>query len=812
MLDRREEKSLPHGDLIGQMTLEEKASLMSGANFWNTKAIERLGIPSIMLTDGPHGLRKQGGKADHLGLNKSIPSTCFPTAATLANSWDIALLAEVGSYLGKEAASEDVGILLGPGLNIKRNPLCGRNFEYFSEDPYLSGTLAAAMVQGIQKEGISACPKHYAVNSQETHRMSIDEIVDERALQEIYLEGFRLAIAEGKAKTIMTSYNKVNGEFANENTYLLQEVLQKQWSYDGLIVTDWGGNNDRVAGLLAGNGLEMPSTNGMTDRDILQAVKDGRVSEALLDQRVSTLLSLINQVIPALGTGKRYTLEEHHQQATLAATRSMVLLKNEDTILPLDNPSSRIAVIGDFAKHPRYQGAGSSLINPTVLDNALDALQTSKCNIIGYEQGFHRLGRPSSRLLHQAVKLAGESDIVLLFLGLDEGSEAEGVDRQTMSLPKNQLQLVKALLDTHAKIVLILSGGSPVELPFAAKLSAILHAYLPGQGGGTAIAKVLLGEYNPSGKLAETYPLSYQDVPNSRYFPGQEATAEHRESIYIGYRYYDTTQTPVLFPFGFGLSYTSFAYRQLEASITSVRLWVKNTGQRSGEEVVQIYVKPLASQVFRAEKELKGFAKVWLEPGEEKHLEIPLPSNSFSYYHVGQRTWVIEPGEYEILAAASSRDIRLSSKVTVEGLAEVSPYRQDILPHYFSGAVRNVTETEFSQLLGRPLPPPLWQKGQPLGYRSLLVQGKNAGFFGRLLYRLLRLVYHIYRWRGKPIIANNVLFVSELPYISLARMSGGRVNMEMLDGLLLMVNGSFWRGLSAYLKAARRKKKYSQEK
>ncbi|HWP21173.1 MAG TPA: glycoside hydrolase family 3 protein, partial [Candidatus Cryosericum sp.] len=505
--------TLDYQELIEQMTLEEKASLLSGQNFWNTKPIPRLGIPSILLTDGPHGMRKQGGKADHLGLNKSIPSTCFPTASALANSWDPELLEQVGACLGEEAASEQVSVLLGPGLNIKRNPLCGRNFEYFSEDPLLSGKLAAAMIRGIQSQGVSACPKHFAVNSQETRRMVVDEVVDERALRELYLEGFRYAVCEGKPKTIMSAYNRVNGVYANENTYLLQDVLYDKWGFDGIVVTDWGGENDRVAGLIAGNQLEMPSSAGLTDREVVEAVRAGKLDENLLNERIDQLLRLIFSMQPQ-ETAKPYSADEHHAFARDAARRSAVLVKNEGDVLPLC-AGTHVAVIGDFAKTPRYQGAGSSLIVPTKLECALDELKETDLEIAGYEPGFRRFGGKSERKLNRACALAKRAEVALVFLGLDEGSEAEGVDREHMRLRENQVNLLREIRKSCARVVVILANGAPVETDWADDADAILLGYLGGQAGGGAIADLITGKTAPSGKLAETYPVRYADVPSA---------------------------------------------------------------------------------------------------------------------------------------------------------------------------------------------------------------------------------------------------------------------------------------------------------
>lgn len=798
-------RQLKYKSIIDEMTLAEKASLMSGANFWNTKSIERLNIPSIMLTDGPHGLRKQGGKADHLGLNKSLPSTCFPTAATLANSWDVNLIKEVGICLGKEASHEQVSVLLGPGLNIKRNPLCGRNFEYFSEDPYLTGKLAAAMIQGIQEEGVSACPKHFVANSQETHRMIIDEIIDKRALHELYLEGFRYALNEGKPKAIMTSYNKVNSIYANENNYLLQDVLSDEWGFDGLIVTDWGGNNDRVASLIAGNALEMPSTNGMTDMEIEEAVKDEQISEKLLDDRVDRILSLVYETTLNKKNTKSFTNDEHHKIATNVACRSIVLLKNQDTILPLTDKTMRIGIIGDFARTPRYQGAGSSLVEPTKVDSFLEAIKQSTLNIIGYEKGFKRLGGKSKTLAKKAYRLAESSDAVLLFLGLDEGSEAEGVDRKHMRLSDNQLELLDKIAKSNENIILILAGGAPIEMPFINKVKAIVHGYLPGQGGGSAIAKVLIGEYNPSGKLAESYPVSYEDVASSKFYPGEKLISEHRESIYIGYRYYDSADKKVLFPFGYGLSYTDFLYEDLEVKSSCVTLFVSNIGQVDGEEIVQIYVKPLSREIFHAEKELKGFAKVKLAAGEKKSISIHLDEHAFAYYHVDEKRWIKDSGDYKVLAGASSVDIRLNKKINIDGETVAMPYKKESLEPYETCELQDITAKEFEELLGETLPHSDWDTKKILDKNDIIKQAKNAGIFGRFLYSIILFAHNFLKFIGKPIASNNVMFIIEMPFRSIARMSKGKVNMEMLDGLMMMVNGQFWKGLVLFLKSKYKK-------
>ena len=773
-------------DIIARLTLEEKASLMSGANFWNTRGIERLGIPSMMLTDGPHGLRKQGGKADNLGLNKSLPATCFPTAATLANSWDVELAKRVGVALGREAASMQVGVLLGPGLNIIRNPLGGRSFEYFSEDPYVSGKLAAAMVIGIQSTGVAACPKHFAVNSQEHLRMSIDEVVDERSLHEIYLEGFRRVVAEAQPRVIMSSYNRLNGTYTNENAHLLDDILKKSWRYDGIVVTDWGGNNDRVAGLKAGNQLEMPTTGGVTDKEIVTAVQVGELDESLLDRRVVELLTLVYGTQEAIKNAPDVDFDAHHEVAVEAARSSIVLLKNDAGSLPLA-AAAKVAVIGDFARTPRYQGAGSSLVNPTRIDSAYDALFEAGVAIVGYTPGFKRFGRRSRRLIHKAVQLAARAETVLLFLGLDEASEAEGIDRTHMRLPDNQLALVTELARQHDNVIVVLSGGSPIELPFVDQVKAVVHGYLGGQGSGRAIADVLTGASNPSGKLATTYPLVYTDVPSAGYYPGQELTAEHREGVYVGYRYYDTLDVPVRFAFGHGLSYTTFEYSDIEATEAGVSCMVTNAGSVSGEEIVQVYVAPVAPKDFTPRHELKGFAKLRLEPGESRQVQVAFDDHTFARFDMRTHQWARIAGEYKVEVGASSRDIRLHATVTAVGEVLEPLYNRTDAPSYYSGDIQAVTDEEFSRLLGRPLPSAKWDRQVPLTLDDTIPQLAYQNLLGRAAYGALRLIRATLFTIGNPIAANNLMFVVNMPFNKIERLSGGKISRRKVEWFLRLV-------------------------
>ena len=772
-------------ELISKMTLEEKASLLSGANFWNTKPVERLGVPGMMLTDGPHGLRKQGGKADHLGLNKSLPATCYPSAAGLANTWDEALIEEMGVHLGLEAASEGVSVLLGPGVNIKRNPLCGRNFEYFSEDPYLSGKMAAALIRGIQSNGVSACVKHYAANSQELRRMTNDSVLDERSLREIYLPAFEMAVKEGGVKCLMTSYNRVNGTYAHEHPHLLRDILYGEWDYKGVVVSDWGGNNDRVESVRQGGTLEMPSSSGQTDRHIVDAVREGRLDESLVDEQVERMLELVYGTLPHVKS-KTYNKDDHHKIAAKVAEKSAVLLKNEDKILPI-NKEQRVAVIGDFAREPRYQGAGSSKINPTKLDCGLDALKFGGANIIGFAPGFRRGGKQDKRLIGQACKLASNAEVVLLWLGLDEGGEAEGVDRQDMKLPDNQIALLNALAEVNKNIIVILSCGCSVEMNWDHMAKALIHGYLGGQAGAGAIAKLLLGEANPCGKLSETMPLYYEDVSSAPYYPGLEATSEYREGIYIGYRYFDKVKADVKYPFGHGISYTEFEYSDIALFEDRVEFSIHNVGDRFGEEIAQLYIHANTGGMFRPEQELKGFVKVALHSGEKKRVSIPLNDRSFSVWSILKNDWVIEGGSYEIRIGASSRDIRLTAEVQKSGSVD-NPYVGDAFEPWYSGEVHSVSDDSFAALLDRPIPDAKWDRTAPIGFNDTLSQGEYLkGGFGRFVYNLISFVRAFLMAIGKKEIGNNVMFVMNLPWRGVARMSGV-LSDEQTMAIIDMIN------------------------
>ena len=791
---------MKYRELIDKMTLEEKAGLTSGMDFWHTKPIPRLGIPSMLLSDGPHGLRKQEWQSDHLGMHKSVPATCFPTAASLANSWDTDMIERLGRALGLEAASEGISVLLGPGCNIKRNPLCGRNFEYFSEDPYLSGKSAAALIRGVQSNGISACVKHFAANSQELRRMSNDSVVDERTLREIYLPSFEMAVKEGGVKCVMTSYNRLNGEYTNENTHLLQDILYGEWGYDGMVVTDWGGNNDRVKALVAGDNLEMPYSGGDTDRYVAQAVRDGVISEELLDERVDKILDMVFTTRKAFDY-KHYDKQEHHRLAAEFAEETAVLLKN-DGILPLAGGS--VAVIGDFAKTPRYQGAGSSLVNSTRVDNALDALRAEGVRIVGFEPGYRRGGGRSSRLCAKACELAMRAETVLLFLGLDEGGEAEGIDRSDMRLPENQLELLTVLSAVSRNIVVILSCGGAVEMPWQQRARAVVHGFLGGQAGATAMARLLTGKANFSGKLSETIPLRYEDMPSAPYYPGREKTSEYREGLFVGYRYFDTAQKPVLYPFGYGLSYTQYRYSDLEISGDTVSFSVENTGKMSGAEVAQLYIAPKTNGTFRPARELKGFVRITLAPKEKKRAEITLSDRSFALWSTKHGDWVVEAGEYEILVGASSRDIRLHGTVTRKGITE-KLYDSPELAPYYTADIKDVPDAAFEALLGRPIPQHNWDREAPFEFNDCVSQGEYLkGGLGKAIYNGVHLVRNGLLLCGKKMAANNFMYILDVPYRNIARMTE-IFNDEQVYALLKVVNREKG-GVRAFINATKERK------
>ena len=768
------------------LTLEQKCALLSGATTFGTRALPKNNIPSITLSDGPNGVRKQAGAADHLGLNPSVPATCFPTAATVACSWDPALGEQIGQAMGEEAAAQEVAVLLGPGLNTKRSPLCGRNFEYFSEDPYLSGKMAASYVRGIQSNGISACPKHFAVNSQELRRMASDSVVDERTLRELYLTGFEIVVKEAKPKTIMSSYNLINGTYANENRHLLMDILRGEWGFDGAVVTDWGGSNDHALGVQNGSTLEMPAPGGDAVRELMQAVQSGKITEADVDARLDELLTLVFDTHAAVQSHSRtFDADAHHALARRAAAESIVLLKNENDLLPLAE-GAKVAVIGDFAQTPRYQGAGSSAVNSIKVDTFLDCLKESGLASVGFAPGFDRQGKPDAAKQAEAVALAQKAEVVLLCLGLDEIKESEGLDRGNMRLADNQIELLKAVQQANPNTVVVLSAGASLETPWLKHCRTLVYGALGGQAGAGAMLDVLTGKVNPSGKLAETWVNAYVDTPAKDNFAGPGRMVQYREGLYVGYRYYQTAGVPVAFPFGYGLSYTSFAYSNLQAASNGVTLTVTNTGKRAGAEIVQLYAAKPGAEVFRPAQELKGFAKVQLQPGESKTVTIPLDDKAFRYWNTKTDSWEVEGGSYELRVGASSADIRLTAVVEVAGTGAPNPYAGKHLPHYTSGKVQSVPDDEWATLLGRPV-----QQGKVKIDRNMTLGELNHSRspLGWLIWLVLTALLNASYKRGKPDL--NVLFQYNMPLRALAKMTSGAISMGMVDGIVMELQG-FW--------------------
>ncbi len=654
--------------IMKELTLEEKASLCSGLDFWHTKPVERLDIPSVMVSDGPHGLRKNVENSEN--PNESIKAVCFPTASALACSFDRTLLETLGKAIGEECQHERLAVALGPGCNIKRSPLCGRNFEYFSEDPYLSGQLAAAHIKGVQSRGVGTSLKHFACNNQEYRRMSVSAEVSERALREIYLAPFETAVKESRPWTVMCSYNRINGVFSSENKRLLTDILRDEWGFDGLVMSDWGAVNDRVEGIKAGLDLEMPTSYEKNDRLIVEAVKSGRLNESELDKCVRRILEMIDRYLENAEPETLWDMNRHHELARRIESECIVLLKNENEVLPL-NKNKKIAFIGKFAETPRYQGGGSSHINSFKVTSALDAV--SEYAEVTYAEGYDLTGNSNEILLSKAVSCAENADTAVIFAGLPDEYESEGYDRSHMSLPENQLKLIDEICRVNKNTIVVLHNGSPVEMPFAGKVKGILETYLGGQAVGGAVCDVLFGKSNPCGKLPETFPIKLSDNPSYLNFPGEGDKVQYNEGIFVGYRYYDYKNTEPLFPFGHGLSYTAFEYSDFKLShseindgkLLTAEVTVRNIGSRAGKEIVQLYVSGRKSSVIRPLKELKGFEKVELKPGEAKKVMFRLDSRAFSYYCEEIGDWYAESGEYEIMVGASSADIRLKDSVYV---------------------------------------------------------------------------------------------------------------------------------------------------
>ena len=799
-MDYREEAQ----KLVAQMTLEEKTSLCSGKNFWYLKGIKRLGLPEIMVTDGPHGLRKQESGAENLGLNASVLSTCFPTAAASACSFDRALLQEIGKAIAEECREENVAVLLGPGVNIKRSPLCGRNFEYFSEDPLLSGEMAAAFIDGVQSQEVGVSLKHFAANNQETRRMTVESVLDERTFREIYLKGFEIAIKKSHPWTVMCSYNRLFGEFASQSKYLLSDILRKEWGFENLVVSDWGAVVDRVKAVQAGLDVEMPHQDDAHDRELIQAVKSGVLPIENLDQAATNVVALI------LKSQRRqafqYSQEAHHALARSAAAQSAVLLKNEGGLLPA-KPGASSAAIGAFAKNARYQGAGSSKILPYRLDNALDELKALGVDA-EYAAGYPLDSDETDEvLLQEARRVAAGKEIVYVFAGLPDRYESEGFDRDNMRMPQNHTRLIEAVSEVNKNVAVILMGGAPMELPWAEKVPTILLVYLGGQAAGGACADVLLGRVNPSGKLAETWPFRLEDNPSYGSFPGSSMTVEYREGVFVGYRYYDSATKAVRYPFGFGLSYTKFEYSGLKLSqkklgeneVLEISCTVKNAGKVSGKEVVQLYIAAPQSGVFKAAQELKGFDKIALEPGAAKKVVFTLPVKELAFYNVQIPGWQVESGRYEVRIGASSRDIRLTDtfEITARQIQPVPEMRKSTPAYFDLSKGIHIPDKEFEALLGRPLPPREREKRAPHTVSSTFTDIQNK-WLGRQLLKIVHKQLDAMSKDNEDLKVMGQRMIMDMPLRLMAQM-GGNMTTTQLYGLVDLLNGRLFSGLRKFL-------------
>ncbi|WP_177918089.1 glycoside hydrolase family 3 C-terminal domain-containing protein [uncultured Eubacterium sp.] len=802
---------MKHSEIVGKMSLEQKAAFVSGNDYWHLEESEELGLPRICITDGPHGLRKAKGKdyvpeegeaksSSGIGLGNSVPTTCFPPAATSSCSWDEDLLFEEGVAMGEECLKEKVSVILGPGTNIKRAPTCGRNFEYFSEDPLLAGKCSAAVINGVQSKGVGTSLKHFACNSQEAFRMVLNEVIDERTMREIYFPAFEIAVKEAQPWTVMNSYNRINGVYASQNEWMQQQVLRKEWGFEGLIVTDWGASVDRVDGVKAGTDLEMPTSGKLNAKKIIAAVQDGTLDESILDERVDAVVDLILKSKPALAQKHTYDKKEHHKIAQRIAEGSMVLLKNEDNILPLQ-AGQKIAVIGEMAKAPRFQGAGSSVINPTMLSNAYDELVGLGVDVT-YAQGYYKSAgskkeqktrMSEAELTAEAVKAAKNADVAVVFVGLTEDYEGEGYDRETINMPPNHNKLVSDVAAANPNTVVVLAGGSVVLMPWLGEVKALLNSGLGGQAGGAAVANLLTGKVNPSGKTSETYPTSFEVNPTFGNYPGGPVTSEHKESVYIGYRYYDSADIDVVFPFGYGLSYTTFEYSDIKLSASSIKdtdsvdvsFKIKNTGSVGGAEIAQVYVCDKESTIFRPKKELKAFTKVFLNAGEEKEVTLTLSKRAFAFYNVNISDWCVESGEFDILVGASSRDIKLNATVNVEAPACEIPDYRETAPAYYNN-VAGITRNDFAAVYGE-LPNPEIDKNKRIDKYCCLNDARHTRWGGRLC----KFITKVMSGLGSAENGDGAMLAAmatQIPIRNFVQMSMGAFSEGQAKGLLMMLN------------------------
>ena len=775
------------------LTLLQAAALLSGASAWDSRAIPAANVPSFVMSDGPHGVRRQLGDADHLGIAQSEKATCFPTASALAATWNPELARDMGEALGLEARSLGVDVLLGPGLNIKRSPLCGRNFEYFSEDPILAGTMAAGLVDGIQSTGTAACPKHFAVNSQELRRMASDSIVDERTMREIYLTGFEIVCRTARPRAIMSSYNLVNGTYAHENKHLLTDILRTEWGFDGMVVSDWGGSNSAVAAARAGGSLEMPAPGLAGARQIVAAVEAGQLDASDVYARAQEVLT-VAAAAAGLPAPTPYDLDGHHTLATRIAAEAITLLRNENDLLPLSAGTS-VALIGDLADTPRFQGSGSSQVNPTRVESPRELLEaggeTSRGLVCaGYASGYERHGGTSDALINEAVALAARADVALLYVGLDELAESEGLDRPHMRLPEGQDRLIEAVVAANPRTVVVLTGGASVEMPWASSVPALVNGYLTGQGGAGAMLDVLSGAVNPSGRLAETYARSYEDHPTAAWYPATGPLSYYREGPFVGYRYFTSAGIDVAFPFGFGLSYSSFEYSDLAVNEEGATLTLTNTSARDGAEVVQLYVSAPGG-VFGPARELKGFAKVEVAAGASVSVMIPFDRYTFRHWETSRGAWETEAGTWTIHVGRNVSDTPLSATLEVDGTTP-SPI-DPALGHYLSADVAGVTNGEFAVLLGRTIPTA--HPAEELSAADPLSEMTRAKtWLARVAGRKLHALKAKADAKGSPDI--NILFVLNMPFRAIAKMANGAASPDMVDAILLAVNGHPLRGLT----------------
>ena len=787
---------MKHPEIVEKMTLEQKAAFVSGYDYWHLEEAPELGLPKIMVTDGPHGLRKQNTDkktSNGIGLGNSVPATCFPPAATSSCSWDPDLLYKAGECMAKECLNEKVSVILGPGTNIKRSPVCGRNFEYFSEDPYLAGKCSAAVINGIQSMGVGTSLKHYCANSQEAFRMVIDEVIDERTLRETYLPAFEIAIKEAQPWTVMNSYNKINGVYASQNGHTQQEIARGEWGFEGLFVTDWGSSVDRLPGLENGTDLEMPTSGPLNTKKIIAAVKSGELDEAVLNERVDTVVDLIVKSKPALEKEWNFDINEHHEIAARIAEGSMQLLKNDGNILPLKE-GTKVAIIGEMAESPRFQGAGSSVINPTKLDNALDNLKALGVDVT-YARGYEKSkDEVNDELFAEATEAAKAADVAIVFAGLTEEFEGEGYDRLSIDMPSSHNALIEAVAAANENTVVVLAGGSVVLMPWLDKVKGLLNSGLGGQASGIAVARILTGEVNPSGKTTETYPASFEDNPTFGNYPGGPVTSEHRESVFIGYRYYDAADKDVVFPFGFGLSYTTFEYSDIKVSADKIKdtdtvdvsFKLKNTGSCDGAEVAQLYVADKESTIFRPKKELRAFKKVFLKAGEEQEITFTLDKRAFAFYNVNINDWFVESGDFVIGIGASSADIKIAAQIFVEGTvkADIPDYRETA-PNYYNN-VAAITREDFAAVYGE-LPSPDIDPNKKIDFYCCLNDARHTKWGGKicnLIEKIMSKAGSAENGDGKMLAA----MATQIPIRNFIAMSMGAFSPAQARGLLKILN------------------------